>query len=212
MRSILRDLYWGLDLPSHSTGCHNTESFQDAMPAKVRIKLYISYSTSYKSLYFKPPSPTEIKDASCDSIRYMLQKCHKELKQWGQRPYTEQKLPQEYKILSNIVARKLEAPWANVIQVARNFNYLRSYQLNRMAYLFDAHRTTLKKASDPAQKPPSNIDHIIRRLRSEDRRMTETHPLRCFRRSKQHFEHDLFPNVPLASCLRIFVGILGRYF
>lgn len=105
----------------------------------------------------------------------------------------------------------IEASWENVMEAMQHFRALRCEQLNSMADLFRRHGTRLKKASDPASEARPNVKHIVDGLSGNAGRMAKRHPLAMYLHKIQEFRYDLFPVVPLDSCLRLFIETLESF-
>lgn len=158
----------------------------------------------------RQPSGNEIELGLREAIRSVLKKFRNELKILGL--YTEEELPRAATRYCTLIRQALlKRQWSGVLDAAFRFNNLRSQQLKRMAQPFELYPSLLEKAADPTQTPRQNFKHIVRRLRTNARWIMEDQSRRLFRRNWQQFRHELFPSVPLNSCLRLFVRTLERY-
>ena len=89
--------------------------------------------------------------------------------------------------------------------------FYRYNQLQHMARLVEKYPTLLKKTADPGKISRKNFKHIAGRLRENARRLMNHHSLECLKPNWQDFRHDVFPILPLDSCLTLFVKTLEHY-
>ncbi len=158
----------------------------------------------------RQPSGDEILQELLEAIRAVLTKFRDELKTLGL--YTQKELPcPAARYITLIRQGLIKKPWSDVNDAAARFNNLRCQQLEKMAELFESYPSLLKKAADPTQTPRKNFEHIARHLRASARWIIKDQSLRLFRRKWHQFRHEIFPVVPLNSCLRLFVRTLERY-